>query len=206
MHIDVIQWLHTLPAEAIYAAVLLVIGLESLGIPLPGEITLTSAALLASHNIANPWIIWAVAATGAIVGDSIGYYIGRTQGRKFLKVLSRWFPKHVNQHTIKLAEKAFQRFGAKTVFFGRFVAVLRIFAGPLAGILRMPYRRFLFANALGGIVWSGVVVWIVYLLGRVAEIWLHRLSWIVFVFCLLLGIFASLAFKEGYKKYLEKQG
>jgi membrane protein DedA with SNARE-associated domain len=205
MHIDIIGWLHTLPPEAIYAAVLLVVGVESLGVPLPGELILMSAALLASQNVADPWIIWSVGALGAITGDSIGYYIGHTQGDKLLKTLSRWFPKHVNPRTIKLSESVFHRHGAKTVFFGRFVAILRILAGPLAGILRMPYRRFLLANAAGGIVWSGIVVWVVYFLGVVAEQWLHRLSWIALVIGLLLGILSSVIFRRRLEAYLEKQ-
>lgn len=198
-----ISWLHTLPPEMIYAAVLLVVGIESLGIPLPGELTLMSAALLASHNIANPWIIWAFGAAGAIIGDSIGYYIGHTQGYRMLKSLSKWLPKHVNPRSIKLAENIFERHGAKTVFLGRFIAILRILAGPLAGILKMPYRRFLLANASGGIVWSGLVVWIVYFVGVVAEKWLHRLSWIFLIVGLLLGTLLSLIFRRRIEKYLE---
>lgn len=131
------SWLHTLPPEAIYAAVLFIVGLESLGVPLPGEITLMSASVLASQNIANPWLIWCAGATGAIVGDSIGYFIGHTYGRKFLKITGKLFPKHINRSTIRLAEDIFRRYGAWTVFVGRFVAILRIFAGPLAGILNM---------------------------------------------------------------------
>jgi membrane protein DedA with SNARE-associated domain len=174
-------------------------------VPLPGEITLMSAALLASQGVANPWIVWCVAAAGAIVGDSIGYYIGHSQGRRFLKVLGRLFPTHVNPRTIDLAERLFRRHGAKTVFFGRFIAILRIFAGPLAGILKMPYRRFLLANASGGIVWSGIVLWVVYFLGVVAEKWLHRLSWAALIACLVLGAIVSIMFRGRLEKYLEKR-
>jgi len=204
MHIDVIGWLYALPPEFIYFTVLLVVGVESLGVPLPGELTLTSAALLASQNVANPWIIWAAGATGAIVGDSIGYYIGHTWGYGLLGILGRLFPGHINPRSIKLVESVFRQHGAKTVFLGRFVAILRIFAGPLAGILKMPYGRFLRANAFGGMVWSGIVVWVVYFLGIIAEQWLHLLSWITLIAGLLLGTLTSIVFRARVNAYLEK--
>lgn len=204
MHIDVLAWLYALPPMVIYVAVLLVVGTESLGVPLPGELTLTSAALLSSQGIANPWIIWAAGATGAIVGDSIGYYIGREQGYRLLRFLERLFPRHINSRSIKLAESVFHEHGVKTVFFGRFVAILRILAGPLAGILKMPYGQFLRANATGGIVWSGSVVWVVYFLGIIAEQWMHVFSWAVLIVGLVLGAVTSMVFRARVDAYLEK--
>jgi membrane protein DedA with SNARE-associated domain len=205
MHIDVIGWLHTLPPEVVYIAVFLIVGVESIGVPLPGEVTLVGAALLASQNIANPWIIWLVGAAGAIIGDSIGYFVGNTRGQWLLKVLGKWFPKHVNPKTTKLAEKAFHKYGAKTVFFGRFIAFLRIFAGPIAGILKMPYQKFLLANASGAIVWSGITVWGVYFFGVIAEKWLARLSWVALVVTIVLGTILSMVFTKRLEAYLEKE-
>lgn len=201
---DIMAWLHSLPPEIIYAIVFLIVGVESLGVPFPGEVTLMSAALLASQGIADPWVICIAAAAGAIIGDSIGYYIGFTHGHKLLRALSKRYPRYINPQTIKLAESAFSRHGVKTVFFGRFIATLRILAGPLAGVLKMPYRQFLLANTSGGIVWAGVTVWVVYFFGVVAEKWLHNLSWVALGVIVIFGIIFSLFFRKRFEAYLEK--
>ncbi|WP_223282164.1 DedA family protein, partial [Streptomyces sp. EAG2] len=164
MHVQ--EWLETVPAVSVYALVGVVIGLESLGIPLPGEIVLVSSALLASrHGDINPYVLGACASAGAIIGDSIGYAIGRKGGRPLLARLGRRFPRHFGEANIALAERSFQKWGMWAVFFGRFVALLRIFAGPLAGVLRMPYWKFLIANVTGGIVWAGGTTAVIYSLG-----------------------------------------
>lgn len=182
-----IEWLQTIPAGVIYLVVGLIIGLESVGIPLPGEIMLVSAGVAASQDIVNPIALGCVAAFGAIVGDSIGYAIGRRYGRALLAWLGRKMPKHFGPKPVGEAEKAFDRWGAWAVFGGRFVALLRILAGPLAGILGMPYPKFLIANATGGIVWAGVVTTVAYVFGLVAEAWIHRFSWLALVVTVLIG-------------------
>lgn len=127
MHVQ--EWLDTVPAAAVYAVVGLVIGLESLGIPLPGEIVLVSAALLSSqHGGINPVVLGACATAGAVVGDSIGYAIGRKGGRPLLAWLGAKFPRHFSEGHIATAERSFEKWGMWAVFFGRFVALLRIFA------------------------------------------------------------------------------
>jgi membrane protein DedA with SNARE-associated domain len=154
--VHVQEWLETVPAVSIYLLVGVVIGLESLGIPLPGEIVLVSSALLASqHGDIDPYILGACATAGAIIGDSIGYAIGRKGGRPLLAWLGGKVPKHFGEAQIAMAERSFEKWGMWAVFFGRFVALLRIFAGPLAGVLRMPYWKFLIANVFGGILWAG---------------------------------------------------
>lgn len=163
------------------------IGLESLGIPLPGEIILVSSALLSSQGHVNPWIVGACATAGAIVGDSIGYAIGRRGGRPLLEKLGRRFPKHFSPGHVATAEASFERWGMWAVFFGRFVALLRIFAGPLAGVLRMPYWKFLTANVLGGIGWAGGTTAVIYYVGVVAEPWLKRFSWLGLLVAVLFG-------------------
>lgn len=187
MHIQ--EWLEHVPAVSIYLLVGLVIGLESLGIPLPGEIVLVSAALLSSqHGHIDPVILGACATTGAVVGDSIGYAIGRKGGQPLLDWLGRKFPKHFGRRQVATAERSFQRWGMWAVFFGRFIALLRIFAGPLAGVLRMPYWKFLTANVLGGVVWAGGTTAVIYYVGVVAEAWLKRFSWLGLVVAVLVGI------------------
>ncbi|GHG11931.1 DedA family protein [Streptomyces filamentosus] len=199
MHVQ--EWLETIPAVAIYALVGVVIGLESLGIPLPGEIVLVSSALLASqHGDINPYVLGTCATVGAIVGDSIGYAIGRRGGRPLLAWLGGKFPGHFSEANIALAERSFQKWGMWAVFFGRFIALLRIFAGPLAGVLKMPYWKFLIANVLGGILWAGGTTAVIYSVGIVAEAWLKRFSWLGLVLAVLVGVASMLIIKNRAKK------
>jgi membrane protein DedA with SNARE-associated domain len=191
--VDVDALLTSIPALAVYLLVGLVIGLESMGIPLPGEVILVSSALLASRHgldVSPVWIAVA-AATGAIVGDSLGYLAGQHWGIRMFDALGRRFPKHAGPDQLAYAELVFTRYGVLAVFFGRFVALLRIFAGPLSGALRMPYPRFLAANALGGLVWACGTTAAVYTMGTVAEQWLKRSSWIALVVAVGVGIAVS---------------
>ncbi|MCX3064049.1 DedA family protein [Streptomyces beihaiensis] len=195
MHVQ--AWLDTIPAVAVYTLVAGVIGLESLGIPLPGEIVLVSAALLASqHGDINPFVLGACASAGAVVGDSIGYAIGRKGGRPLLAWLGRRFPRHFGPAHVATAERSFQKWGMGAVFIGRFIALLRIFAGPLAGVLRMPYWKFLVANVLGGIVWAGGTTAVVYYVGTVAEDWLKRFSYYGLGAAVLFGVASMLIVKR----------
>ncbi|MFF5565194.1 DedA family protein [Streptomyces sp. NPDC012623] len=203
MHVQ--EWLETVPAVSVYVLVGVVIGLESLGIPLPGEIVLVSSALLASqHGEINPYVLGACATAGAIIGDSIGYAIGRKGGRPLLARLGAKFPKHFGEAQIAMAERSFQKWGMWAVFFGRFVALLRIFAGPLAGVLHMPYWKFLIANVLGGIVWAGGTTAVIYSVGVVAEAWLKRFSWLGLLLAVLIGIVSMLVVRNRAKKAGER--
>jgi membrane protein DedA with SNARE-associated domain len=191
------EWLEQIPAVAIYLLVGVVIGLESLGIPLPGEIILVSSALLASqHGEIDPLVLGICATTGAIVGDSIGYAIGRRGGKPLLERLGKRFPKHFGPAQVALAERSFQKWGMWAVFFGRFVALLRIFAGPLAGVLHMPYWKFLIANVFGGILWAGGTTAVIYYVGIVAEAWLKRFSWLGLVLAVLVGLTSMIVIKR----------
>ncbi|MER6981286.1 DedA family protein [Streptomyces carpinensis] len=199
MHVQ--EWLDSVPAGAVYAVVALVIGLESLGIPLPGEIILVSAALMSSqHTGINPVVLGACATVGAVVGDSIGYAIGRKGGRPLLAWLARKFPKHFSEGHVATAERSFEKWGMWAVFFGRFVALLRIFAGPLAGVLRMPYWKFLIANVLGGICWAGGTTAVIYYVGVVAESWLKKFSWLGLVVAVLIGLGSMLVLRRKAKQ------
>lgn len=205
MHVQ--EWLETVPAVSIYLLVGIVIGLESLGIPLPGEIVLVSSALLASqHGEIDPVVLGICASAGAIIGDSIGYAIGRRGGRPLLAWLGGRFPKHFGEAQIAMAERSFEKWGMWAVFFGRFVALLRIFAGPLAGVLRMPYWKFLIANVFGGILWAGGTTAVIYSVGIVAEAWLKRFSWLGLVLAVLLGLTSMLVLKNRAKKAAAAQG
>ena len=200
--------LQMIPPLAVYLLVGVVIGVESLGIPFPGEIVLVSAALLSSrHELAvSPLWVGVAASAGAIIGDSIGYAIGRRHGMSLFDWLGRRFPRHFSPGHVRVAERMFDRYGVWTVFFGRFIALLRIFAGPLAGALRMPYRKFLAANALGGICWAGGTAAAVYYLGLIAETWLKRFSWAGLVVAVLVGLGVMLWVRRRTAKMVRDAG
>ncbi len=148
-----------------YAAVALFIMIESSGIPFPGETMLLLASFYAavSHQLQIPLVI-ACAAFGAIIGDNIGYLIGRTGGRAFVVRFGKYVfikPEHLAR-----AEVYFAKHGDKTVFFGRFIAVLRAWAAFLAGVNHMHWRTFLIYNAAGGIVWATIYGTLGYVTGR----------------------------------------
>ncbi|MGZ4514932.1 MAG: DedA family protein [Mycobacterium sp.] len=195
---DLEALLHSIPPLAVYLVVGGVVGVESLGIPLPGEIVLVSAALMSSHDDlpVNPIGVGVAAVIGAVVGDSIGYAIGRRFGMPLFDRLGRRFPKHFGPGHVALAERLFSRWGVRAVFFGRFIALLRIFAGPLAGALKMHYPRFLAANVSGAICWAGGTTAVVYFAGMAAERWLERFSWIALVIAVVCGLIAAVLLRE----------
>ena len=186
----------------VYVLVAAVIALESMGIPLPGEVILVSAALLAARQELDVSPVWvAVAASaGAIAGDSIGYLAGRRWGERMFEILGRRFPRQAGPDRLAYAEHIFTRYGVWAVFFGRFVALLRIFAGPMAGALRMSYPRFLAANALGGLVWACGTTLAIYTVGSRAEEWLKDSSWIG----LALAVAAAVAVSTVFRRRLER--
>lgn len=146
-------------------AVLVIVGIESTGIPVPGETALLSAALYAgtSHRL-GILVVVAAAAAGAILGDNLGFLIGTRGGFRLLRYLGTRF--HIDQRKLKLGQYLFRRHGGKVVFFGRFVAVLRSWAAFLAGTNRMPWPRFLVCNAAGGITWAALYGFGAYFLGN----------------------------------------
>jgi membrane protein DedA with SNARE-associated domain len=148
-----------------YLAVFVLVGAESLGIPVPGETALITAAIYAGHtHRLNPWLIFLIAAAAAIIGDNIGYWIGDEGGYRLAR---RYGPKvRLDERKLKTARYLFDLHGVKVVFFGRFVSVLRTYAAFLAGTSKMRWRRFLPANAAGGVVWAGVWTLAAYLAGN----------------------------------------
>jgi membrane protein DedA with SNARE-associated domain len=196
--VNVDEILQTIPPIAVYLIVGGIIGLESLGIPLPGEIALVSAALLASRNSLDISPVWVgvAATTGAIVGDTIGYSIGHRYGMSLFERLGNRFPTHFGPGHVALAKLLFHRWGVWAVFFGRFIALLRIFAGPLAGALKMRYPRFLAANATGALCWAGGTTAVVNYLGLAAEKWLSRFSWIALVVAIIIGFGMTVLLRE----------
>jgi membrane protein DedA with SNARE-associated domain len=139
---------------------------ESSGVPVPGETALIAAAVLASQGRLQIELVIGLAAAAAIVGDNIGYLIGRKGGRWLLE--RPGFMHHQRLRVLEVGEPFFEKHGPKAVFFGRFLLGLRVWASWLAGATRMPWRSFLLWNALGGITWATVIGLIAYYLGHSA--------------------------------------
>jgi membrane-associated protein len=144
---------------------LLVMG-ESSGVPIPGETALITAAVLASRGKLAIELVIVLAAAGAIVGDNIGYVIGRKGGRWILERPGRFHRQRLD--VLRTGEPFFERHGPKAVFFGRFVLGLRVWASWLAGATRMHWRSFVVWNALGGICWATAIGLLAYFLGNSA--------------------------------------
>src|SRR5579884_780668 len=143
---------HLLSAYGVWAVFALV-GIESLGVPVPGETILVAAGIYAgtTHHIQLASIV-AAAAAGAIVGDNIGFWVGRTGGTRLLARYGHHV--RLDDRKLKVGRYLFDRHGISVVFFGRFVSILRTYAAFLAGANRMRWPHFLFANAAGAVVWA----------------------------------------------------
>jgi membrane protein DedA with SNARE-associated domain len=148
-----------------YWAILLAVAIESTGIPFPGETALVVGAVYAAthHTLDIPLVIIAAAA-GAILGDNLGYTIGRRGGYPALQRIAQLL--HLDLNRLSYSERFFERHGDKTVFFGRFISILRTWVAFLAGLHRMPRRVFFMWNAAGGIVWATVYGTLGYVLGN----------------------------------------
>ena len=156
-----------IPANVGYAAVFALIAIETMGIPVPAETALIAAALLAHDGQMDIVTLTVLAATAAILGDNVGFAIGRRYGRRLFLVKG---PLLKHRHKVlEHGEPFFAKHGPKAVFLGRWVAGLRIASAWLAGMNKMAWPTFLFWNALGGIAWAASVTLIVYFLGEVAE-------------------------------------
>ena len=126
-----------------------------MGVPIPGETALVIGAALAGQGRLTAWGVALAGWSGAVVGDNIGYWVFRRWGAHILGW--RWVRRLYDERRLAAGERFFERWGVIAVFLGRFVAILRIFAGPLAGLNRMHWPRFLIANAAGGAVWVAVI-------------------------------------------------
>jgi membrane protein DedA with SNARE-associated domain len=186
-----------------YWAVLAFVCIESTGIPFPGESMLLLAAVYTgtTHQLSLALVIIA-AASGAILGDNLGFWIGQKGGYHLLR---RYGPTlRLDERKLKLGQYLFMKHGGKVVFFGRFVAVLRTWAAFLAGTNRMRWTGFLLFNALGGIVWATLYGLGGYLLGDN----IHRLTGpvaIITVVLALLAIVALLVYVHRYEQQLEAE-
>lgn len=184
-----------------YPAVALFIMIESTGIPFPGETMLLLASFYAAvdHRLQIPLVI-ACAALGAIVGDNLGYLIGRTGGYALIQRFGRYI--FLKPHHLQKAQNFFAKHGNKTVFLGRFVAVLRAWAAFLAGVNHMRWSTFLFYNAVGGILWAIVYGCLGFFAGRLfhdnfgaVEQLARTISWTGAVLIVVVVIVAYIVFR-----------
>jgi membrane protein DedA with SNARE-associated domain len=185
-----------------YWVVMLFVGVESIGIPVPGETMLLAAAIYAgtTHNLDISLVI-AAASVGAVIGDNIGYWFGREFGYELVLRFGRYI--HLDQRKMKLGMYLFLKHGGKVVFFGRFVAVLRAFAALLAGINQMDWRRFLVANVAGGVAWATIIGLAGYNLGKQARHLLGTAGIIILVVAAGLLVATFIAVRRNQRRLEE---
>lgn len=160
--------IQTIAHEYGYWAIFIGILLENLGIPIPGETVTLVGGFLAGSDELNYWFVLGDAASGAMLGGICGYWIGRIGGWALLVRLASIF--RIAETRIITIRNKFSENAAKAVFLGRFFALLRIFAAPLAGIAEMPFWKFLFYNFLGAATWASVMVSLAFFAGRVVSL------------------------------------
>jgi membrane protein DedA with SNARE-associated domain len=177
--------------------------LESLGVPMPGETALVTTALYAgsTHQIGIALVVL-VAATAAIIGDNIGYLIGRSIGIRLVARYGRYV--RLNEPRLKVGQYLFLRHGGKIVFFGRFVAFLRTYAALFAGINRMSWPHFLIMNALGGICWATLFGGGAYLFGAQMKRVTGPISLLLLLAAIGLVV-ASIFFFRHHEEELERR-
>lgn len=181
----------------------IVVMLESMGVPMPGETALVAAALYAgsTHQIGIVSVVL-VAASAAIIGDNIGYLIGHTIGIRVLVRYGQYL--RLNEPRLKVGQYLFLRHGGKIVFFGRFVAFLRTYAALLAGVNRMSWPHFLFMNTLGGICWASLFAGGAYLFGEQVKRMAGPVSLLSLVAAVALAA-AGIVFFRHHEKELEER-
>ena len=172
-----------------YWIVALIILLENAGLPLPGETTLILAGVLAHQGTLSLPLVLLAAITGAIVGDNCGYFIGRRYGRDLVLKFGGNFG--LSPAKFAKAEEGFLKNSAWAVFFGRFIILLRVLAGPLAGITQMPWPKFFLFNAMGAITWASAIGTASYIFGQQVETFFKDLGiWALVITIVLVIVFS----------------
>jgi membrane protein DedA with SNARE-associated domain len=182
-----------------YWVIALIILLENAGLPLPGETTLILAGVLAHQGTLSFPLVLLAAITGAIVGDNCGYFIGRRYGRDLVLKFGKNFG--LSPAKFAKAEEGFLKNSSWAVFFGRFIVLLRVLAGPLAGITQMPWPKFFLFNAMGAIAWASAIGTASYIFGQQVETFFKDLGiWaLVIAVVLVIGFSITRTFIEERK-------
>ncbi len=199
---DFVHHLHGYLATYGYFAILVIVAMESAGIPMPGETVLVTAAILAGEGKLYLWGVISAAAAGAIFGDNCGYWVGREFGFRIAYRYGRYV--RLDERRLKLGQYLFLRHGGKIVFFGRFVAVLRAFAAFLAGVNHFNWERFFFFNAAGGIVWAAIFGVGGYWLGRAFEAYARPVG-IAALVVAVVAFFVGARFVRYHEQALEEE-
>lgn len=179
-----IEMVQDIAREYGYWAVFFGVLLENMGIPIPGEtVTLVGGFLAGSHEL-NVWYVLGAATVGAILGDSGGYLLGYYGGWPVILRIGKLLK--VPEASLTSVRDRFSENAGKAVLFGRFVTLLRVFAGPLAGITRMPYPKFLLCNTIGAATWASVMISLTYFLGQLVPLsvimqWITQFTGVAFL-------------------------
>ncbi len=176
------------------------IGIESLGVPSPGETALVLACVLASQGKLSIELVIAIAAASAILGDNIGYWIGRLAGRRVLTAPGFMYERRVA--LIDYGDRFFTKHGPKAVFLGRWIALVRVTAAWMAGMNHMPFRTFFLYNALGGIAWAISVGLVGYYAGAGAVHVITRFGVVAIVVLVVAGIAAFVWLRARERRHL----
>jgi membrane-associated protein len=179
-----------------------IIGLESMGIPSPGETALVAAAVLASQGKLEIWLVILIGVCSAIVGDNIGYLLGRRFGRSVFTMPGPFM--HHRIRAIRAGDGFFKRHGPKAVFIGRWIALVRFATAWLAGINRMPFKQFFFWNALGGITWGVTYGLVGYYGGQAAAHVLAQAGIVGFVMLLVVPVVIYVIVKRRERRVAER--
>lgn len=189
-----------------YWAVFVGIAIENMGIPLPGETIVIVGGFLAGSGELNYWLVLSSAIAGAVLGDNFGYWVGRFGGWQLLVKIGRIF--RLQEQQLEQAKDRYSKNAVQAVFFGRFVTLLRIFAGPLAGITQMPYKQFLLCNLGGAAVWSTTIVSLSFFFGKVVSLeriisWTAQIGVIALVLVVAF-LLTPIIWQYGQQKLLSK--
>lgn len=196
---NILELLRSALVQYGYWSVALALLLENAGVPVPGETVLLLASFLAfsQHTLHLPYIIL-IGTIAATIGDNIGFAIGHYGGRPLLHRYQHIF--RIPSNILSRGERLFQRYGAATIFFARFIFGMRVVAGPLAGVLRMPWRQFVIFNFAGATVWVSVISGIGYVFGRNWDLLVHFVKRADLVIALIALAFVLIWWRRSKKR------
>ncbi|MDZ8187472.1 MAG: DedA family protein [Nostoc sp. ChiSLP02] len=174
-----------------YWAIFLGILLENLGLPVPGETVTLVGGFLAGSDELNYWLVLGDAIMGAVIGGTCGYWVGRVSGWSFLVKFGSIF--RISEVRMLNIKEQFSQNSAKAIFFGRFLALLRVFAAPLAGIAEIPFAKFFLYNFLGAVAWASLMVTLAFFAGKIISLE-QLVAWVSQFAIAALFIIAALIF------------
>ncbi len=163
-----LETIQELASQYGYLAVFIGILLENLGIPLPGETITIVGGFLAGSGELDYWIVLGSAALGAFIGGVLGYFVGKYGGWQLILSVSKVF--RIQEVQLEEIKTKFSENAVKAVFFGRFIALIRIFTSPMAGVVEMPFGKFLAVNLAGAITWASAITALAFFVGRVLSL------------------------------------